>query len=554
MRDLIDPKIAEHSGRLVKTTGDGLLMEFASAVNAVRCASEIQAAMAARNVEVPADRRIEFRVGVNIGDIIIDGDDIFGDGVNVAARLQEMAEPGTVYASGSAHQQVRDKLEMTFTDLGERQAKNIARAVRVWRVPNMTSPGAPASISFAAVSNTKRERAARPRLAVLPFDNLGGDAEIEGFCDGLSEDLIAALSGFRWLSVVSRKSSFAYKGRSPDIRHVAHELGVTYVVEGSVRRTGNRMRINAQLLEAQGGTHTWGRRYDRELGDPFAVQDEVVRHIAGSLDYVLWYEMVRAAGTAARQANPVLAAAWHMTQVTAADTRLAIACVRRALERNPRSVAAYQNGAFAHLVNVVSGWTGDFAADTASGLEAARRAVALNPAVPTSQALFGWALAMTRDGDNALLMGRNAFATDSNSFGTLASVAALLSLAGDAREAIDVIARTLDLAPAHYTRPRLTANMALNCLRLGVPDRGLPFAEEAVKLTPEMPFVHVARAAVLGAVGRTEDARAALAKALALRPDMDWTFVDAMSPYSAPADTERLHDALSAAGLRDSEM
>jgi adenylate cyclase len=281
-QQVVDPAIARYGGRIVKTTGDGLLMEFASAVNAVRCASEIQAAMAARNVEVPADRRIEFRVGVNVGDVIVDGDDIFGDGVNVAARLQEMAEPGAVYVSESAHQQVRDKLEMTFTDLGERQAKNIARAVRVWRVQSMSSPGAPDAPSVAAASNTKRERAARPSLAVLPFDNLGGDAEIEGFCDGLSEELITALSGFRWLSVVSRKSSFAYKGRSPDIRHVAQELGVTYVVEGSVRRTGNRVRINAQLLEAHGGTHAWARRYDRELGDPFALQDEVVRHIAGS--------------------------------------------------------------------------------------------------------------------------------------------------------------------------------------------------------------------------------------------------------------------------------
>jgi adenylate cyclase len=545
-REVVDPRIAKHNGRIVKTTGDGLLLEFASVVDAVRCVVEVQTAMAAKVVDVPEDRRIAFRTGVNIGDIIIDGDDIFGDGVNVAARLQELADPGGVCVSDFVQQQVRGKLEVGLTDIGEHQVKNIARPLRAWRVQGLGTPAA-------ATASAANERASRPGLAVLPFDNLSGEAALEAFCDGLSEDLITTLSRFRWVQVVSHKSSFAYKGRSPDIRQVARELGVTYVLEGSVRRASRRVRINAQLVSAHSGQHAWAQRYDRDFGDPFDLQDEIVRSIVGSLDYALWYGLFRGEGAPNSATSPLRAAAWHLTQFTAADDRLAIACARRALERNPRSVAACQYEAVGYITDLQCGWSGDVTADTAAAVEAGRRAVALSPADASSQAIFGLALALARDPVGAVASGRRALSVGGNSSNALGFVVGILSLVGEAAESNELIARKLDVAPAHHCRALDVAHMALNWLQLGAPERGLPYADEAVRLKPETIRGHLARAAVLAAIGRTDEARAALAPAFALRPDLDAALIDAMIPYSDPADTERLHQALRGARLRDSK-
>jgi adenylate cyclase len=546
---VVDPRIVAHGGRVVKTTGDGLLLEFASVVDAVRCLVDLQKAMVAHNADIPAERRIEFRVGVNIGDIIIDGDDIFGDGVNVAARLQEIAEAGGICVSDFAQQQVRDKLDVELADIGEQQVKNIARPIRAWRVQGLGSRAAAAPTVATAVPATAADRAARPGLAVLPFDNLGSEGEIDGFCDGLSEDLITTLSGTRWVHVVSRKSSFAYKGRSPNIRQVAQELGVNYVLEGSVRRVGDRVRINAQLINARSGNHAWARRYDHDFRNPFELQDEVIRNIVGALDYALWYGLVRGAsgGDAPDpMASPLRAAAWHITQLTSTDIRRAVSSARNALERNPRSVAAYQYMVIAYTHGMMCGWSDDALTDAAAAVEAGRQAVALSPADGLSHALFGHARAAARDGDGAIASGRRALSIDGNSANVLAAMATVLSLAGGAGEANDVIARVLDLAPAHYYRSALLAHMALNWLRLGAPERGLSFAEEAVKLKPEALCGHVARAALLAAVDRTRDARTAMAEAVVLKPNLDHAFVDAMISYSDPGDAKHFQEALRA--------
>ena len=274
---------------------------------------------------------------------------------------------------------------------------------------------------------------------------------------------------------------------------------------------------------------------------------------AGSLDYALWYGLFRGEGAPNSATSPLRAAAWHLTQFTAADDRLAIACARRALERNPRSVAACQYEAVGYTTDLLCGWSGDVTADTTAAVEAGRRAVALSPADAASQGIFGLALALARDPGGALASGRRALSLGGTSTNALGFVIGILSLVGEAAESNDLIARKLDLAPAHHCRALDVAHMALNWLRLGAPERGLPYADEAVRLKPEAIRGHLTRAAVLGAIGRTEDARAALVKALALRPDLDWTLVNAMYPYSASADAERLHDALRAAGLRDSK-
>ena len=277
-QDLLDPKIAEHRGRIVKTTGDGILVEFASIVDAARCAIDIQRGMRARNASVPHDKRIDFRVGINVGDVIIEGGDIFGDGVNIAARLEAIAEPGGICLSGQAQENIRDKLDIEFEDEGEHQLKNIARPVRVYRVRVRGGDELATSTHPALALPDK------PSIAVLPFQNLGGDPEQEYFADGMVEDIISGLSRIKWLFVIARNSSFAYKGKSPDIRQVGRELGVRYVLEGSVRKSAGRVRITGQLIDAATGTHLWAERYDRKSDDIFALQDEITLSVVGAIE------------------------------------------------------------------------------------------------------------------------------------------------------------------------------------------------------------------------------------------------------------------------------
>jgi len=271
--EIIDPKISMHGGRIVNTTGDGLLVEFPSVVDAVKCAVEVQTELADRDTDVPKSRRIQYRIGINLGDVVVDGDDILGDGVNVAARLEGLAKPGGVCISGTVHDHLSGKVPAVFEEAGEQTVKNVLRPVRVWH----WQPGRSASDH----SNPDKLLSLpdKPSIAVLPFVNMSGDADQEHFADGITEDIITELSRFRSLFVIARHSSFHYKGKSPRIPDVGRELGVAYVVEGSVRKAGNRVRITAQLIEAKGGKHLWAERYDRDLEDIFAVQDEVASEI-----------------------------------------------------------------------------------------------------------------------------------------------------------------------------------------------------------------------------------------------------------------------------------
>ena len=277
--EIVDPAIAEHNGRTVKTTGDGMLVEFASVVDAVNCAMGLQAKMA--DSDGSAAQGIRFRIGINVGDIIIDGDDIFGDGVNVAARVENECEPGGVCISGNAFEQVRGKTSFAFEDLGERALKNIDRPVRLYAARTAATPASGNRSAEVQKALALPDRAA---IAVLPFTNMTGDPGQEYFSDGISEDIITALSKLRWFFVIARNSSFIYKGKSVHIKQVADELGVGYVVEGSVRRGGDRVRITAQLNDVTTGSHLWAERYDRELADVFAVQDEITAAIVAAIE------------------------------------------------------------------------------------------------------------------------------------------------------------------------------------------------------------------------------------------------------------------------------
>jgi adenylate cyclase len=332
--EVIDPQIAEHHGRIVKTTGDGLLVEFASVVDAVRCAVAVQQAMPERNTSVAAENRIELRIGINLGDVIVDGDDLYGDGVNIAARLEALADPGGVFVSNTVHDQVRDRLPFVFEDLGEQQVKNITRPVRVYRVREIgvtaKSPSAPAPPTLPLPD--------KPSIAVLPFANMSGDPEQEYFADGMVEEIITALSRIRWLFVIARNSTFTYKGQAIDVKQVGRELGVRYVLEGSVRKAGGRVRITAQLIDAATGAHLWADRFDGSLEDVFDLQDKIASSVAGIIEPAL--QAAETARSASRPTSDLTAydlylRAYPMFWVSA-QVPEALQLLEQAIARDPR--------------------------------------------------------------------------------------------------------------------------------------------------------------------------------------------------------------------------
>src|SRR5438094_3665054 len=277
--DLVDPKISEHQGRIVKLTGDGMLVEFPSVVNAVACATDIQRSIRNRNAGVPPDQRIEFRIGVNVGDVIVQGEDIFGDGVNVAARLESIAAPGGITISGPVRDHIGNRLDLAFEDMGEQTLKNIERPIRVYRIHLDT----PAAAGTKDKKSAPPEQVEKPAIAVLPFDNMSGDPEQEYFSDGITEDIITDLSKVSGLLVIARNTAFTYKGKAVKVQQVAQELGVPFILEGSVRKAGARVRVTAQLISSENSAHVWADRYDRDLTDIFAIQDEITHAIVDQL-------------------------------------------------------------------------------------------------------------------------------------------------------------------------------------------------------------------------------------------------------------------------------
>ncbi|MEE9479700.1 MAG: adenylate/guanylate cyclase domain-containing protein, partial [Kiloniellales bacterium] len=375
----INPKIAAHNGRIVKLMGDGLLTEFASVVEAVACAVEIQGAMAERNAEVPEDRRIQFRIGINVGDVMVEGDDIYGDGVNIAARLEGLAEPGGICVARNVFNQVKGKIDTAFEDLGEKEVKNIAEPVQVYRV----------SLSLPETAALKTGKTAptlalpdKPSIAVLPFDNMSGDPDQAYFSDGMTEDIITELARFRSLFVIARNSSFAFRDRTTDVAEIGRQLGVQYVVEGSVRKAGNRVRVTAQLIDAATANHIWAERYDRDLDDIFAVQDEVVRTVVATLAG----RLEQAGRESAKQKPPSNLGAYdfflrgrnHFYHMTCSDNRTAQEMFAKAIELDPGYAPAHAGLAKSNFLDWFGGWSADLQASRQRGVALAEKAVALD--------------------------------------------------------------------------------------------------------------------------------------------------------------------------------
>src|SRR5271156_2830845 len=373
-RELLDPKIAEHHGRIVKTTGDALLVEFASVVDAVRCAVAVQQAMPEWDTDVAADNRIELRIGINLGDVIVEGDDLYGDGVNIAARIEALADAGGVFVSNTVHARGRDRLPFVFEDLGEQQVKNIARPVRVYRVRD---PGAAAK-NRSAPASPVLPLPDKPSIAVLSFTNMSSDPEQEFFADGIAEDIITALSRYPSLFVIARNSCFTYKGRAVDVKQVGRELGVRYVLEGGLRKAGNRIRVTAQLVEAETGKHVWAERYDRDLADIFPLQDEITEAVTVAVapaiaDAELHRAMRKPPGSldawAAYQRG-----LWHVSKYTPDDNALAQRFFQQAIDLDPTFSGAY--GGLAGAQSQAADFQGSFSSAEAL----ACRAVALDGA------------------------------------------------------------------------------------------------------------------------------------------------------------------------------
>ncbi len=354
---LLEPKIAEYRGRIVKTTGDGVLVEFASTVDAIRCALGIQRAMLAHNAALPPDKKIEFRIGISVGDIIVEGDDIFGDGVNVAARLESISQPGGVCVSDVVHQQVNGRLDVNFVDHGEQSLKNIARPVRVYRLEPASKVASVPPRPILALPD-------KPSIAVLAFTNMSGDPEQEYFSDGISEDIITDLSKFSELQVIARNSTFIYKGKPVDVKQVGRELGVRYVLEGSVRKAGNRVRVTGQLIDAASGAHILAERFDRDLSDIFAAQDELTRVIISALKIKLSDSekkaLIAGGGTKNVEAHDFFLKGRELVLGNKRDREMfaeANACLRRAIELDPNYGGPYAALAWAYIMDYQNRWS-----------------------------------------------------------------------------------------------------------------------------------------------------------------------------------------------------
>ena len=543
-RELIEPKIAEHQGRLVKTTGDGVLAEFASPVKAVRCAIDVQHGMAARNVDIPEGSRIEFRIGINLGDVVVDDEDIYGDGVNIAARLENLAEPGSVFISRAVRDFVTDTAELVLEDLGERELKNIAKPVQVFRIAAPAQAVAASQAPAPAVPQ-------KPSIAVLPFTNMSGDAEQEYFSDGMTEDLITDLSKISALFVIAGNSSFAYKGRLVKVQEIGRDLGVRFVLEGSIRKAGNRVRITAQLIDAESGGHLWAERFDRDLTDIFATQDEVVEKIVRALAVTLTQGEEKRLGRRGTDNVAAYEAVLRARELLGGATRETVAQARamyqRAIELDASYAVPHAGLAATAVSNYVSDWADDPGAELDQAERWARRALELDESEPFAHMALGHVLLWRRDHDGALAEFRSMIALDPNFAQGHSATGLALMYAGRAAEALGAFALSKRLDP-HY--PSIVLHyLAQANFSLGNYGTAAKQLLERIARTPGTDSSRMMLAACYGHLGRVEEARAAWAELLKVNPDFSLEQRERVLPYKDPRDFARIADALAKAGL-----
>jgi TolB-like protein/Tfp pilus assembly protein PilF len=545
-RELVDPKIAECHGRIVKTTGDGMLVEFPSAVDAVRCAVEFQRGMVERNAEVPQGKRIEFRVGINVGDIITDGDDIFGDRVNVTARLEKLAEPGGICVSARVQEDIEGRLEIAFEDAGERQLKNIARPVRIFRVcPSGTGATARPALTLPD----------KPSAAVLPFQNMSGDQEQEYFADGMVEDIITALSRFKSLFVIARNSSFAYKGKAVDIKQVGRELGVRYVLEGSVRKSANRVRITGQLIDAATGAHLWADRFDGGLEDVFDLQDRVAASVVGAIAPKLEQAEIERS-----KRKPVgnldaydcyLRGMASLYQWSKEANDEALRLLYRSIELDPNFAAPHSAAAWCYVWRKTQGWVTSAAHDRIEAIRLARRAVELGKDDAVALSAGGITFAhMAGDLNGGAALIERALALNPNLAGAWLNSGWVRVWLGEPEVAIEHLARAIRLSPLDPILFRMQGAMASAHLFAGNYDEASSWAEKALGENPNLQQGLRVAAAGHALAGRLEEAQRAVARIRQLDPDFRISSMqDRLPAVLRPQDFARYAEGLRKAGL-----
>lgn len=545
LRELIEPKIREHHGRLVKTTGDGFLATFESVLSAVRCAVEVQRGMAGRNAGVPEPRRLVFRLGINAGDMMIDGEDIFGDGVNIAARLETMAEPGGICVSARVQEDTSGRLDLDFEDLGERQLRNIVRPVRLYRV-RFDRPGAPTdAVATAAQLPNLSDR---PTFAVLPFDNMSGDPEQEYFADGISEDLITGIATWCRFPVIARNSSFVYKHRSIDIKQVGQELGARYVLEGSVRKAGNRVRITAQLVDTLTGHHVWAERYDRELGDLFAIQDDIATSIAAAIEPEIMQVEERRATTRRSLTgyDLVQRGNWHLYKFTPESLAEAQRLFAAAAEADPDYAPAYASMAYSKYMSAQFG--ADFEATLQGALAFARKAVTLDEKDARAHMFFAQASLWLRRHDEAIAAARQAIALNPSLAQAYSVLGYALDCVGEFEEALTTVAHSLRLRPHDRTVGRCIPAMAVAHYQLGAYEGAEETARRAVSLAPLNWLGHQMLAASCGQLGRKADAALCVEEIRRREPAISRSAYSARLPFRDAVHARRIEEGLAKAG------
>ena len=540
-REVFEPQTQRHNGRIVKLMGDGVLVEFASVVDAVACALAVQEALAALE-----DKRITLRIGINLGDVIIDGDDIYGDGVNVAARLEALAKPGGISLSGIVHESLGNRIDAVFGDTGERQVKNIARPIRVfhWPAEGMTARASPTP----ALALPEK-----PSIAILPFDNLSNDPDQVYFAEGIAEDVITELSKFRSLFVIARNSSFAFKGQSLEIKQIGAKLGVRYVLEGSVRRAGKRVRVTAQLIDASEDKHIWAQRYDRDLEDIFAVQDELTHAIVTTIEPQLASSERK---RALRKPPESLDAwenyqrgLWHTFQYKVEDRERTLAFFERAIEQDPTFASAYAGLGYALYVYLILGGPTDREANLKRAFEVSQAAVRLDEHDP-----FAY-VALTRghllQGQHEAAIAAADTAIDLNPNMALAHFGRAHALwhAGRPAEAITSHDDAMRLSPHDPMMWAYMASKAIALVMLGEMEEAVAFSRKSQQHANAAIFAHLAEISALGHLGRLEDAQDAIRRAKKAKADVSLAFVAKALPITDQTCRDIFHQGLHKAGL-----
>ena len=550
--DVLMPSVGHHGGRVFKLMGDGVFIEFSSVVNAVECAVDIQKTMQAKNESGPADRPIRLRIGINMGDVIVEGSDLYGDGVNLAARLETLADPGGICISGDVYRHVRSKLNLDFQDMGEQKVKNIAEPVHAYRVKtNGSEPAAPDSMT---AGRPVPAPPMRPSIAVLPFNNMSGDPEQEYFADGMVEDIITALSRFNQLFVIARNSSFTYKGRAVDIRQVAKELDVRFVLEGSVRKAGGRVRITGQLIDAATGAHLWADKFDGGVEDVFDLQDKITASVVGAIEPTLRkVEIERARRRPVENLDAYdlyLRALPHVYAFRPDENLKALELLNSAIALDPAYAPALAFAAWCYEQRLVRGWATVGKDDARIAISLAQRAIAADSDDAMVVTCAGFVLVMVgRDYETGLHAVRRGLALNPGS-GFVAFLSATALLMGDfPEEALLQAERAMVLSPMDPGAFLFLTITALAHLFSGRPERALEFAGRSAALYPEWDSTYWALVPAYVQLDRMPEARAALAKLVSLSPEFSISGARQRMPIRNPESLEMVLQSFRKAGL-----